>query len=149
MEDVITNFNGTNLKAVYEIEYITDPEKWDMVCRETHDAPWELYERKTFEDDLGGAMAFYMYKVLNPDCFDARFFETIYVGDQAVRERIPFLPSTFRHSVKNIVNKDLQDQNEMRKEEIAAQGKMISTYQEFIKKYNATNLFEKFVRNED
>ena len=138
---------GKEMRSEYVIEYITDPKNWEIVCSGKHDAPWELYETKTFDsENMGEAISFLTILMMRGDVFDVRMFETIYINEETILERTVILSDTFRHSMRMAVNRDLQDQNERKQEMIDAQGEMISNYQEFIKKYNATNLFEKFVR---
>lgn len=141
---------GKKMRSEYVIEYITDPKNWEIVCSGKHDAPWELYETKTFDsENMGEAISFLTILTMRGDVFDARMFETIYMDERTILERSVYLSDTFRHSMRMAVNREMNDHNETMLKELDAQGEMISTYQEFIKKYNAEKLFEEFKRKED
>lgn len=147
MLDIIFKHTDREIKTVYRIEYITDPGKWDLICAEKCDAPWELYTVKTL-DDLSTAIATYIDMALRMDVYDVKMFEEILIDGECVQERDIFLPIGFVRNVELSVNSKMR----MDSEEIHDENKVLAdenaSMTEFLKKHNALESYYNWRNNQ-
>ena len=102
-----------------------------------HD-PWEF--RDSYEtDSLGLFISEICVRMLDPNTANCwAFLET------ESRDTCAEIPSTLKYTLRQLIDSEINHKLNSMTETISAMETELSIYQEFIKKYNAENIFRKF-----
>ena len=102
------------LRINYHIELINDKKTWDKLIRITenytkyHIEPWELYTQKDF-NNFEDAITYYMTWFVSDECYDIKMWEQIFIDNEMVYEEYLEPKSTIMHYMKDMINKDLNN----------------------------------------
>ena len=133
--------SDTDPSIKYEVEYLRE----DLVEAEENATKigssldtWEL--RDTFEtDSLGYAVRELMIRLFDEKTADVWFFLT--AGDKEICMDIP---TDIRTTIRQMVNAEMRSTNDRLSEANDELEKELSLYREFVKKYNAEQMFQDF-----
>lgn len=145
---MITWENGSKITTKYTIEFITNKADYEKVCDGQHPAPWELYEKREY-DSLDDALSLYMCFATRNDVYDYKLFEEISVDGKPVREAYIEPHSTTFWTMRNNLNREMNQSNTKLRESISAISKELECYKAFIKKYHAEKAFKEFAESLD
>lgn len=98
---------GVDLKTRITVEYVVDPRIIRELEADTHPAPWELYEKREF-DNLDDAVSFFLPLYFNDTVYDPKFFVEILLDGETVQESYLELNSTTPWTISRLVDADRQ-----------------------------------------
>lgn len=136
---------GTDVQEKYVVEFIHNPKDWEKVCSGDHDAPWELYEKRTYEN-IDDAITFYMIQRFSETCFDVKLFETLSVNGEEICEKYIEPAATFAHNLRKTINKTTSATIDTLENRVDDLEKSLDLYRKFIERYNAEKLFDDFMK---
>ena len=142
------------LRKQFVIEYCDDEKKFEELGKIK---PWgvvevdDVYHQFTLvetESDRfasfdGIAMSHYICLYLRTDILDVKMWEQIYDGNEMIQERAIEPPSTFAHTIADIVTREVKQIADERKREIEYLEEENKRMQDFIEKYNAIDMYRK------
>ena len=126
--------DSVNLSTLYTVEYITNASDWKKVCDSKHPAPWELYQKKSY-DSLDEALTFYLVRLFSSKTFDVKLFEQIQVNGVDVREAYIDPSDQVFDGIRSAI--DLETR-------VASQEKELAEYYSFISTCKLSHSFNRY-----
>lgn len=146
---------GSKLRKRYVLEYCDDPKKFERLGNIGVEVD-DVYHQVVFEETEdkeerfwgfdGIALELYLYYLFYEPILDVKLWEEIYEGDELISERYIAMPSTFHHQFGKLVNKDVMENRDALRKENEELKKTLATYANFIKKYNAEQTYQEYIR---
>ena len=141
------NYNPANIDVKYIVESLDKRnekafEESQLVGSKVN--PWELNDQ-FFTDSFGTAIHELLIRTFDSDTVHEPQL-TMYIKDNNGNEAevTAYLPSTTRNSIRNLVEKETNDKINWLSRELETYMNELETMREFIKKYNAEELYRKF-----
>ncbi|MCM1224236.1 MAG: hypothetical protein NC548_58270 [Lachnospiraceae bacterium] len=119
------------VQTLYTVEYVTDKKAWEKICGGKHPAPWELYEKKTF-DSLDEALTFYLVRMMDKATFEAKLFEAISVDGKALREAYIEPSGPVFYGMQTAIDRDMRSRLDSLERRTAAQDEELADYYGYI-----------------
>lgn len=141
------SYNPANVEVKYIIESLNKRnekafEESQLVGSSVN--PWELNDQ-FFTDSLGDAIHELLIRTFDPDVVNEPQL-TMYIKDNSGKdaEITADMPATTRNSIRNLVEKEANDKISWLSKELETYMKELEITKEFIKKYNAEEMYRKF-----
>lgn len=122
---------SVNLNALYTVEYITDAADWKKLCDGKHPAPWELYQKKSY-DSLDEALTFYLVRLFDSATFDVKLFEQIQVNGEDAREAYIEPSGPVFDGIRSAIDMDMRNRLNKLETRVARQERDLAEYSDFI-----------------
>ena len=134
--DNSNNCNNANLKVEYTVESLRKEnyEAWERAQRVDNDLePWEMFD-EFHTDSLGAAIGEVVIRTFDPNCpLDPNMWMNIKDSQGNESEVHAELPSTLRHTIHRLVEKDLRERVDHMEKENEFLRKGMETFEEFVK----------------
>ena len=141
------SYNPAKVKVKYVVESLNKRnekafEESQLVGSNVN--PWELNDQ-FFTDSFGGAIHELLIRTFDPDVVNEPQL-TMYIEDCNGKEAeiTADMPRTTRNSIRNLVEKEANDKISWLSKELETYMNELETTREFIKKYNAEEMYRKF-----
>lgn len=136
------------LQTRYTVEYIDNQKDMDYVCsgKINNGEPSERYKNRTY-NSIDDAMSFYMVSLFNPVILDVKLSEEILLDGETIRESYIELDSTLGSTLKQIINKNIQeDARKANNEAEIAEKRLYLVNKWFAESKLIKETFDKFVK---
>lgn len=136
------------LETRYTVEYIDDQKDMDYVQSGsiTLGEPWERYKKRIY-NCIDDAMLFYMVSLFNPIILDVKLSEEILLDGETIRESYIEPDSILGSTLKQIINKNMQeDARKANNEAEAAEKRLYLVNKWFTESKLIKDSFDKFVK---
>lgn len=136
------------LETRYTVEYIDNQKDMDYVQSGSISLsePWERYKKRTY-NSIDDATSFYMISLFNTVILDVKLWEEILLDGETIRESYIEPDSTLGSTLKQIINKNMQeDARKANKEAEAAEKRLYLVNKWFTESKLIKEAFDKFVK---
>lgn len=123
--------DSVNISIRYDVEYITNAADWKKLCDGKHSAPWELYQKKSY-DSLDEALTFYLVRLFDSTTFDVKLFEQIQVNGEDVREAYIEPSGPVFDGIRSAINMEMRNRLNELEARVTGQEKELAEYSGFI-----------------
>lgn len=135
--------DSVNLSTLYTVEYITNASDWKKVCDSKHPAPWELYQKKSY-DSLDEALTFYLVRLFSSKTFDVKLFEQIQVNGVDVREAYIDPSDQVFDGIRSAIDMEMRNRLNDLETRVASQGEELAEYYSFISTCKLSHSFNRY-----
>lgn len=135
--------DSVNLSTLYTVEYITNASDWKKVCDSKHPAPWELYQKKSY-DSLDEALTFYLVRLFDSATFDVKLFEQIQVNGDDVREAYIEPSGPVFDGIRAAIDMEMRNRLNDLETRVASQEKELAEYYSFISTCKLSHSFNRY-----
>lgn len=135
--------DSVNLSTLYTVEYITNASDWKKVCDGKHPAPWELYQKKSY-DSLDEALTFYLIQLFSSKTFDVKLFEQIQVNGVDVREAYIDPSDQVFDGIRSAIDMEMRNRLNDLETRVASQEKELAEYYSFISTCKLSHSFNRY-----
>lgn len=140
------NTFNNNITEKYTIEYVDDAKTWDNIVNEKYKNPWEWYKIKEY-DNVWDAIETYIKYMIHSSIYDVKCYKQLFLDGKLIMEETIQFSSTFMYELKRMINNEVVSKNNNLQKNVDELMKINELYKEFIKKYNADQLFKDFLEN--
>lgn len=136
------------LETRYTVEYIDNQKDMDYICSGKVDKgePWDRYKKRTY-NCIDDAVFFYMVSLFNPIMLDVKLSEEILLDGEVIRESYIESDSTLGSTLKQLINKNMQEDLRKANNEVEATEKRLYLVNKWLSESKLIkDAFDKFVK---